>query len=66
MFLDFAKAFDRVNHKVLLRVPLHKLCNFGISGSLLAWCGDYLSNRKQRVVVDGKCSSWLDITSGGP
>ena len=66
MFLDFAKAFDRENHKVLLRVLQHKLCNFGISGSLLAWCGDYLSNRKQRVVVDGKCSSWLDITSGGP
>ena len=38
----------------------------GISGSLLAWCGDYLSNRKQRVVVDGKCSSWLNITSGVP
>ena len=38
--------------------------NFGISGSLLAWCGDYLSNRKQIVVVDGKCSSWLNITSG--
>ena len=62
MFLDFAKAFDRVNHKILL----HKLCNFRISGSLLAWCSDYLSNRKQRVVVDGKCSSWLNITSGVP
>ena len=62
VFLDFAKAFDRVHHKMLL----HKLCNFGISGSLLAWCGDYLSNRKQRVVVDGKCSSWLNITSGVP
>ena len=62
VFLDFAKAFDRVNHKVLL----HKLCNFGISGSLLAWCGDYLSNRKQRVVVDGKCSSWLNNPSGVP
>ena len=62
VFLDFAEAFDRVNHKILL----HKLCNFGISGSLLAWCSDYLSNRKQRVVVDGKCSSWLNITSGVP
>lgn len=61
VFLDLAKAFDRVNHKVLL----HKLCNFGISGSLLAWCGDYLSNCKQRAVVDGKCSSWPDTTSGG-
>ena len=62
VFLDFAKEFDRVNHKILL----HKLCNFGISGSLLAGCGDYLSNRKQRVVVGGKCSSWLNITSGVP
>ena len=62
VFLDFAKAFDRVNRKILL----HKLCNFGISGSLQAWCGDYLSNRKQRVVINGKCSSWLNITSGVP
>ena len=61
VFLDFAKAFNRVNHKI----ALHELY-FGISGSLLAWCGDYLSNRKQRVVVDGKCSSWLNITSGVP
>jgi len=62
VFLDFAKAFNRVNHKILL----HKLCNFRISGSLLARCGDYLSNRKQRFVVHGKCSSWLNITSGVP
>lgn len=62
MFLDFAKAFDRVNHKILL----HNLCNFGISGSLLAWCGDYLSNRKPRVVVDGKCSNWMNIPSCVP
>ena len=39
-FLDFTKAFDRVHHKILL----NKLCNFGISGSLLEWCSDYLSN----------------------
>ena len=50
LFLDFAKVFDRWPHKILL----HKLCNFGISGSLLAWSGDHLSNRKGRVVVDGK------------
>ena len=62
MFLDFAKAFDRVNHKILL----HKLCNFGISESLLAWRGDNLSNPKQRVGVDDKCSSWLNIISGVP
>ena len=43
VFLDFGKVFDRRNHKILLQ----KLCSFGISGSLLAWCGHYLSNRKQ-------------------
>ena len=42
-FLDFSKAFDRVNHSILLR----KLCSFGISGSLLQWCESYLSNRWQ-------------------
>ena len=34
VFLDFSKAFDKVNHAVLLQ----KLCNFGITGSLLQWC----------------------------
>ena len=62
VFLDFTKAFDRVHHKILL----NKLCNFGISGSLLEWCSDYLSNRTQRVVIDGNCSSWLNILSGVP
>ena len=62
MFLDFAKAFNRMHHKILL----NKLCNFGISGSLLEWCSDYLSNRMQRVVIDGYCSSWLNILSGVP
>ena len=62
MFLDFAKAFDRVHHKILL----NKICNFGISGSLLAWCSDHLLNRTQRVMIDGSCSSWLNIPSGVP
>ena len=57
LFLDFAKVFDRSPHKIL---P-HKLCNFGISGSLLAWSGDYLSNCKERIVVDGKWFSWLNL-----
>ena len=62
VFLDFAKAFDRVH----LKIPLNKLCNFGISGSLLEWCRDYLSNRTQRVVIEGYCSSRLNIPSGVP
>ena len=57
-----AKAFDIVAHDVLLQ----KLCNFGISGALLNWCQDYLTNREQRVVIDGVNSSWCSIPSGVP
>ena len=60
--LDFSKAFDKVNHVVLLQ----KLCNFGITGSLLQWCESYLSNRRQRVVLDGISSSWSNVSSGVP
>ena len=59
-FLDFAKAFERVKHSVLLQ----KLCKFGISGSLLHWCERFLSNRHQRVVLDGVSSSWCNVPSG--
>ena len=57
--LDFSKAFDKVNHSVLQQ----KLCNFGITGSLLQWCESYLNNRRQRVVLDGISSSWSDVSS---
>ena len=62
IFLDFTKAFDRVAHHVLLQ----KLCNFGISGALLNWCQNYLTNREQRVVIDRVNSSWCSIPSGIP
>ena len=61
-FLNFSKAFDRVNHSILLR----KLCSFGISGSLLQWCESYFSNRWQRTVLDGVSSTWLEVPSGVP
>lgn len=62
VFLDFSKAFDRVSHDILLL----KLCNFGISGSLLRWCEDYLTHREQRVVIEGQSSAWSVIPSGVP
>ena len=62
IFLDFAKAFHRVEHDVLLQ----KLCNFDIFGALLNWCQDYLTNREQRVVIDRANSSWCSIMSGVP
>ena len=62
MFIDFAKAFDPVNPTILLT----KLYKYGVSGSLLEWCRDYLTDYQQRVVVKGEVSDWLTITSGVP
>ena len=60
--LDASAAFDRVWHKALL----FKLRQFGISGTLLLWFESYLTNRKQRVVINGKKSEWTYITAGVP
>ena len=60
--IDFAKAFDSVSHSKLL----FKLKSFGISGQLLNWFADYLHNRKQRVVIEGVSSSFLNVKSGVP
>ncbi|KAI8516632.1 hypothetical protein Bbelb_052130 [Branchiostoma belcheri] len=62
LFLDFAKAFDSVSHTLLL----HKLQMFGFGGNLLAWFTSYLTDRRQRVVVEGCQSKWLPVTSGVP
>ena len=49
VILDFSKAFDRVPHQRLLL----KLHQYGIKGFLLQWMDHFLTNRSQRVVVDG-------------
>ena len=48
IFLDFSKAFDSVDHNMLI----HKLHKLGFSGKLLLWISDYLKDRSQRVVLD--------------
>jgi len=62
VYLDFAKAFDTVPHKRLLC----KLKAYGISGQLLSWIEDFLSNRKQRVNINGNSSGYCDVVSGVP
>ena len=62
IYLDFQKAFDKVPHQRLL----NKLKSHGIEGKLLKWLEDWLSERKQRVVINGKASNWRDVLSGVP
>lgn len=60
VYLDYSKAFDSVP----LGQLIIKLQQFGITGLFLDWFTDYVSRRKQRVVLDGVSSSYLKVTSG--
>ncbi|KAI8500844.1 hypothetical protein Bbelb_216620 [Branchiostoma belcheri] len=62
IYLDFKKAFDTVPHKRLIS----KMERYGVGGNVCAWIEDFLSNRKQRVVVNNQSSSWKDVKSGIP
>jgi exonuclease III len=62
IFLDVSKAFDRVWQEGLI----FKLKTFGICGNLLKWFESYLCNRRQRVIVKGKCSKWYHTNAGVP
>ena len=60
LFLDFRKAFDKVDHERLMV----KLAAAGVDGKLWHWIKDWLAGRKQRVIVKGESSEWLLIESG--
>ena len=62
LYLDFSKAFDKVDHGRLMV----KLAAAGVKGKLWAWIKDWLSNRYQRVIVNGESSEWLPVDSGTP
>ena len=62
VYLDFSKAFDKVPHQRLLV----KLKTMGIDGKVLEWIRDWLSHRKQRVVLNGTNSKWQPVLSGVP
>ena len=62
IFLDISKAFDKVWHKELVC----KLKSYRISGNLLKLIENYLTDRKQRVVLNGQTSSWQRVLSGVP
>jgi len=62
IYLDFSKAFDKVDHRILLK-KLHK---YGIRGNLHRWLQSFLSDRTQHVVIDGVSSTKTKVVSGVP
>ena len=61
-FIDLRKAFDTVDHNILLK----KLQCYGVKELNLKWCQNYLSNRVQRTLANGHLSSSKNITCGVP
>lgn len=62
IYMDFSKAFDSVQHPLLLA----KLSNMGIRGTLLNWLGSYLQERTQIVRLNGSLSKPIQVSSGVP
>ena len=62
VYLDFAKAFDKVDHRILLE-KVHK---FGIKGKLHSWIQSFIENRYQQVLVEGALSRKEPVISGVP
>ena len=62
LILDFAKAFDKVNHSLLI----HKLQHYDIIGKSVRWIQNWLANRKQYVVIDGSTSDAVSVDTGVP
>ena len=62
IYLDFQKAFDKVDHGILLC----KLKSLGITGKVAKWIEAFLEDRKQKVIVRGHHSDWIRVRSGVP
>ena len=62
LIMDFAKAFDKVNHSLLI----HKLNYYGIDDQTTSWIQNWLEDRQQTVVLDGASSEAVSVDSGVP
>ena len=59
--MDISKAFDKVRYE-----GIYKLQQNDISGDLLSILRDFLSNRRQRVFLNGQVSTWTSVIAGVP
>ena len=62
IYLDFAKAFDKVDHNILC----HKIKNLGITGKVGLWIREFLTGRYQQVSANGALSQPAPVVSGVP
>ena len=62
VFLDFKKAFDTVNHRILIK----KLKHYGVRGHAIKWFTSYLTERKQYTTVNNTNSQIKDVSYGVP
>ena len=62
IYLDFAKAFDKVPHDRLI----DKMKAHSIEGNVLQWVKNWLADRRQRTVLNGQASEWGTVGSGVP
>ena len=62
VYLDFQKAFNKVPHqRLLLKLKAH-----GIGNDVINWIENWLTHRKQRVILDGEISNWKSVVNGVP
>ena len=61
-FLDFSKAFDRIDHTIVIR----KLIDLGVRRSIIPWICSFLTDRLQCVRLGQTVSSWLPVHAGVP
>lgn len=59
-YMDFQKAIAKVPHSRLLK----KMEKCDKNGNILSWVSDFLTNRTQRIIVQGETSKWADVTFG--
>ena len=61
-FLDFSKAFDHIDHTILVT----KLIHLGVRGWLISWICSFLSGRRQAVKLLDSISEWMPVHAGVP